>query len=41
MALHKFEKGLDLPIPGKPVQVVRGTLPLYPRGRCWRATSPA
>ncbi len=27
MALHKFEKGLDLPIPGKPVQVVRGTCP--------------
>ena len=27
MALHKFEKGLDLPIPGKPVQVVRGTSP--------------
>ncbi len=24
MALHKIEKGLDLPIPGKPLQVVRG-----------------
>ena len=23
MALHKIEKGLDLPIPGKPLQVVR------------------
>lgn len=27
MALHKFEKGLDLPIPGNPLQVVRGTSP--------------
>jgi len=27
MALHKFEKGLDLPLPGKPTQVVRGTSP--------------
>jgi len=27
MALHKIEKGLDLPIPGKPLQVVRGTAP--------------
>ncbi len=27
MALHKIEKGLDLPIPGKPIQVVRGTSP--------------
>jgi Na+-transporting NADH:ubiquinone oxidoreductase subunit A len=27
MALHKIEKGLDLPIPGKPIQVVRGTTP--------------
>lgn len=27
MALHKIEKGLDLPIPGKPLQVVRGTSP--------------
>ena len=27
MALHKIEKGLDLPIPGKPLQVVRGTTP--------------
>ena len=27
MALHKIEKGLDLPIPGKPIQVVRGTAP--------------
>ena len=25
MALHKIEKGLDLPIPGKPLQVVRGS----------------
>ena len=23
MALHKIEKGLDLPIPGKPLQVIR------------------
>ncbi len=27
MALHKFQKGLDLPLPGKPTQVVRGTSP--------------
>jgi len=27
MALHKIEKGLDLPISGKPIQVVRGTCP--------------
>jgi len=27
MALHKIEKGLDLPIPGKPLQVVRGETP--------------
>ncbi len=27
MALHKIEKGLDLPIPGKPLQVVRGMTP--------------
>jgi len=27
MALHKIEKGLDLPISGKPLQVVRGTSP--------------
>ena len=27
MALHKIEKGLDLPLPGKPKQVVRGTAP--------------
>jgi len=27
MALHKFEKGLDLPIPGRPIQVIRGTSP--------------
>ncbi len=27
MALHKIEKGLDLPISGKPLQVVRGTAP--------------
>jgi Na+-transporting NADH:ubiquinone oxidoreductase subunit A len=27
MALHKIEKGLDLPIPGKPIQVVRGSAP--------------
>ena len=27
MALHKIAKGLDLPIPGKPLQVVRGTSP--------------
>jgi Na+-transporting NADH:ubiquinone oxidoreductase subunit A len=27
MALHKIEKGLDLPIPGKPIQVIRGTSP--------------
>lgn len=27
MALHKIEKGLDLPIPGKPLQVVRGSAP--------------
>ena len=27
MALHKIEKGLDLPIPGKPLQVVRGSTP--------------
>ncbi len=27
MALHKIEKGLDLPIPGKPLQVIRGTSP--------------
>ena len=27
MALHKIEKGLDLPIPGKPIQVIRGTTP--------------
>ena len=27
MALHKIEKGLDLPLPGRPVQVVRGTSP--------------
>ena len=27
MALHKIEKGLDLPISGKPLQVVRGTTP--------------
>jgi Na+-transporting NADH:ubiquinone oxidoreductase subunit A len=25
MALHKIEKGLDLPIPGKPLQVIRGS----------------
>jgi Na+-transporting NADH:ubiquinone oxidoreductase subunit A len=25
MVLHKIEKGLDLPIPGKPLQVIRGT----------------
>ena len=25
MALHKIEKGLDLPISGKPLQVIRGT----------------
>ncbi|HEB90614.1 MAG TPA: Na(+)-translocating NADH-quinone reductase subunit A [Deltaproteobacteria bacterium] len=25
--MHKIEKGLDLPIPGKPIQVVRGTSP--------------
>ncbi|MEM9173655.1 MAG: Na(+)-translocating NADH-quinone reductase subunit A [Myxococcota bacterium] len=25
--MHKIEKGLDLPIPGKPLQVVRGTSP--------------
>ncbi len=27
MALHQIEKGLDLPISGKPLQVVRGTSP--------------
>ena len=27
MALHKIEKGLDLPIPGAPLQVIRGTSP--------------
>ncbi len=27
MALHKIVKGLDLPIPGKPLQVVRGASP--------------
>lgn len=27
MALHKFEKGLDLPLSGKPAQVVRGASP--------------
>jgi Na+-transporting NADH:ubiquinone oxidoreductase subunit A len=27
MALHKIEKGLDLPIPGKPLQVIRGASP--------------
>jgi Na+-transporting NADH:ubiquinone oxidoreductase subunit A len=27
MALHKIEKGLDLPISGRPLQVVRGTSP--------------
>jgi Na+-transporting NADH:ubiquinone oxidoreductase subunit A len=27
MALHKFQKGLDLPLPGKPTQVVRGASP--------------
>jgi len=27
MALHKIEKGLDLPIPGGPLQVVRGSTP--------------
>jgi Na+-transporting NADH:ubiquinone oxidoreductase subunit A len=27
MALHKFQKGLDLPLPGKPTQVVRGSSP--------------
>jgi Na+-transporting NADH:ubiquinone oxidoreductase subunit A len=27
MALHKIKKGLDLPIPGKPIQVVRATSP--------------
>jgi len=27
MAFHKIEKGLDLPISGKPLQVVRGTSP--------------
>jgi len=27
MALHKIEKGLDLPISGKPIQVIRGTSP--------------
>jgi len=27
MSLHKIEKGLDLPISGKPIQVVRGTSP--------------
>ena len=27
MALHKIENGLDLPIPGKPIQVIRGTSP--------------
>lgn len=27
MAFHKIEKGLDLPIPGKPLQVVRGSSP--------------
>jgi len=27
MALHTFEKGLDLPLPGKPTQVVRGSSP--------------
>lgn len=27
MALHKIEKGLDLPIPGRPIQVVRDTGP--------------
>ncbi len=27
MALHKIVKGLDLPIPGKPLQVVRNTIP--------------
>lgn len=29
MALHKNEKGLDLPISGKPLQVVRGTSPCH------------
>ena len=27
MALHKIEKGVDLPIPGKPLQVIRGSSP--------------
>jgi len=27
MAMHKIEKGLDLPIPGGPLQVIRGTTP--------------
>ncbi len=27
MALHKIEKGLDLPIPGKPLQVIRDSTP--------------
>ena len=27
MALHKIEQGLDLPIPGNPIQVIRGTSP--------------
>ena len=27
MALHTFQKGLDLPLPGKPTQVVRGSSP--------------
>ena len=27
MSLHKIEKGLDLPISGKPIQVVRGASP--------------
>ncbi|MFO0691844.1 MAG: Na(+)-translocating NADH-quinone reductase subunit A [Myxococcota bacterium] len=27
MALHKFDKGLDLPLPGQPTQVVRGVSP--------------
>lgn len=27
MALHKIEKGLDLPLPGRPTQVIRGVSP--------------
>ena len=27
MSLHKIEKGLDLPIPGRPLQVIRGVSP--------------